>query len=200
MASSNPQQVAAIPAGVDVNLMLNNLYATRVVDPILRQTFVDQLIHNRGLPAQLSTPLAIYAQEVTLVESLNGSVGLLGARNAVFANAYYVKDEPAARGSDELAPLLNALLRTRQAGAGLSWTHQLEANLSLAASVDASRAADSAGLVTRLYAVNATLSRPLSPLTTAHAGIRYQHSASNNELASNFEEVAIFVGLRHLFQ
>ena len=198
--TSYPQQIANIPAGGDVNLLLNNLYATRVIDPIQRQTFVDQLIHNRGLPSQLSTPLAIYAQQLTLVESVTGSVGLLGARNSVFFTAYYTKDEPATRGADELAPLLDALLRTRQTGTSIAWTHQLAPLLTLAASADASRASDSAGLTTRFYSTRLGLSFALSPLTTAYSGVRYQRSTSNNEIASNFDEVAVFVGLTHTFR
>jgi uncharacterized protein (PEP-CTERM system associated) len=196
-----PQQVAALPEGGDVNTLLNSIFSSRVSDPILRQSLVDQVIRERGLPNQLSTPLAIYAQQITLAESFSATFGILGARNTIFFRAYHLRNEPAVRNEEALATLLT-LLATKQTGGNVTWTHQLASDLALTATADASRASDASNLSTRFHALNVTLSHNLSPLTLVYGGARYQHSASNTALdvAANFSELAVFFGLTHSFR
>ncbi|MGE5102490.1 MAG: TIGR03016 family PEP-CTERM system-associated outer membrane protein [Deltaproteobacteria bacterium] len=198
--TSYPQQIAGLPAG-DVDTLLNALFSSRVPDPGQRQSLVDQLIRDRGLPSQLSGPLAIYAQQITLVEQARATFGILGARNSIFFSAYHTRNEPAARTDEALAPLIPLLSNTTQNGFNVAWNHQLAPTLTLSANGDASRTTDNTatGVSTRFYTVKATLSRVLSALTSAYAGARYQRSLSDSDFAANYSEFAVFVGFTHTF-
>jgi uncharacterized protein (PEP-CTERM system associated) len=196
-----PQQVASLPAGGDVARLLDALFASRVADPLQRQLLVDQVIRERGLPGELSTPLAIYAQRLTLAESVSATLGILGARNTIFVKVYHLLEEPAVRGDEAFEPLVT-VLTTKQTGANVTWTYQVAPTIAFTASADASRASGESNLVTRYYALNATISRTLSPLTSIHTGLRYQRSSSNGtlDMAANYDEFAVFIGFNHTFR
>ena len=126
-----PQQLATLPAGADVSALFNALFASRVPDPVQRQTLVDQFIRERGLPPSLTSALALYTQQFTLAESQTATFGILGARNSILLSAYRSRNEavdPSA--SAALSPLLQQFINNTQVGANVVWTHQLAPNLS----------------------------------------------------------------------
>ena len=199
--SSYPQQLASLSGGGDVRAMLDSLLAPEVPDPTQRQALVDQTIRDRGLPLTLSGPLALYAQQVTLLESESASFGILGARNSIFLRAYRSRSQPVA-GSliDSLSTLLQRLIDNTQVGTSVTWTHQLAPSLRLG--VDGgwlrTTANTGAGGATRLYTLGTTLSTPLSARTTLSGGLRYQDSTSS--ITTSYREFAVFVGLDHRFR
>lgn len=200
-AASYPQQLATLPGGANVDALLNALFASRVQDPAQRQALVDQVIRDRGLPSSLAGPLALYAQQITLVDSQTGTFGILGARNSIFFTAYRTRNEPVVASQDQaLSPLLTQLIRTTQVGGNVVWTHQLAGNLTLGTNAGWARITDDSatGGATRQYTLNAIVSSALSPLTSVHAGLRYQDSQS--DVATGYREFAIFVGLTHTFR
>ncbi len=199
--SSYPQQLASLTGGGDVRAMLDSLLASQVPDPAQRQALVDQTIRDRGLPLTLSGPLALYAQQVTLVESESASFGILGARNSIFLRAYRSRSQPVAGSvTDSLSTLLQRLIDNTQVGTTVTWTHQLAPSLRLG--IDGgwlrTTANSGAGGATRLYTLGTTLSTPLSALTTLSGGLRYQDSTSN--ITTSYREFAVFVGLDHRFR
>ncbi|HSQ80148.1 MAG TPA: TIGR03016 family PEP-CTERM system-associated outer membrane protein [Casimicrobiaceae bacterium] len=196
-----PEQLATLPAGADVAAMLDFLFASRVQDPAQRQAIVDQVIHDRGLPLFLSSPVALFTSQTTLVESETATFGILGARNSILLTAYRMRNEPITGSpSETLPPLLSQLLNNTQVGTNVVWTHQLEPGLALNVSGDWSHTTDNAagGGTTRLYSLNAKVARALSGLTSLYAGMRYQDSHS--DVTTDYREAAVFVGVTHTFR
>lgn len=194
-----PQQLAALPQGGNISSLLNSLFSSRIPDPLARQTFVDEFIRVRGLPAELVNPLALFTEQVRLVESVQGSIGIVGARNTVFFNGYRFRDEPVP-GSD-----LDRLFQTTpitQYGASAVWTHAFTSLVTLEASLAWTRANQS-GAVTEITTDQSTaqaiIRTALTTLTSVYIGTRYQDLRSRTENANNTNEFAVFVGINHLF-
>lgn len=198
--TSFPQQLGTLPVGGNVSGLLNALYSSRIPDPVQRQTIVNQLIQSRGLPAVLTGPVPLLTQEITLVESVTASLGLLGARNSVFFNAFRSRNQPV-EGTQEggIPSLVGDINNNTQVGASAALTHSLTPSWTVGTNLDWSRTTDNSqtGAVTRLYALRVFLSRPLSALTSVYGGARYQDSRSNT--SESFREAAVFVGLTHTF-
>ena len=195
-----PQQLASLAGGVDVDAMLNGLFASRVTDPAQRQTLIDQLIRDRGLPAVLAGPLALFSEQITLQQTLQTTAGLLGARNAIFLTAYRTRSEPVAgQPAAATVDLLALQNDNTQTGANLVWTYKLTPLYSLATSGDWARTVPNAdtGLRSTQITLRVVLSAPLSPLTTVYTGARHQRLIS--DVQQSYRETAVFVGIRHAF-
>jgi len=195
-----PQQLANIAAGVDVDTLLNGLFASRVTDPTQRQTLVDQLIRDRGLPAVLSSPLALFSEQITLQQSLQATAGLLGARNAIFLTAYRTRSEPVAgQAVTSATDLLGLQNDNTQTGTNIVWTYKLTPLYTLATSGDWARSVPNAdtGLKSTQLSLRVVLSAPLSPRTTVYTGARHQRLIS--DVQQSYRETAIYVGIRHAF-
>jgi uncharacterized protein (PEP-CTERM system associated) len=195
-----PQQLAGFPAGVNIPDFLNTLFLSRFPDPTQRQSAVDQVIRERGLPTTLTSALPVFAEQVTLLESATATLGLLGARNSVFFTAFRLRNQPVEPVAvADLTPLLAQLLNQTQVGANATWTHQLEPRVALTAALEWSRSTSNAqsDAVTRQYAMRAGVSTSLTTLTTVYTGVRYQDFRT--DVFSSFREFAVFVGLTHAF-
>jgi uncharacterized protein (PEP-CTERM system associated) len=199
--TSYPQQIAALGLGGDVSGMLNGLFLGRVPDPLQRQQLVDQVIHQRGLPTVLTSPVAIFTDQLTIVESLLGTVAVIGARNALLFSVFRYHNQPVA-GSDlgEVADILTNSIDNTQVGTGVVWTHQLAPDLNLVTNADWSRTEsnDIPGDSTRLLTVRAMLSRNLSQRTSIYGGARFQDSHST--VTSSYREAAVLFGLIYEFR
>jgi uncharacterized protein (PEP-CTERM system associated) len=195
-----PQQLANLAAGVDVDALLNGLFASRVTDPTQRQTLIDQLIRDRGLPSVLSGPLALFSEQITLQQSLQATAGLLGARNAIFVTAYRTRSEPVT-GQAVSATIDQLALQNdnTQTGTNVVWSYKLTPLYTLATSGDWSRSVPNAdtGLRSTQITFRVVLSAPLSPLTTVYTGARHQRLIS--DVQQSYRETAVYVGIRHAF-
>jgi uncharacterized protein (PEP-CTERM system associated) len=200
--TSAPQQLANLPAGADVDALLNSLFGSRVPDAAQRQLLVDQLIRDRNLPAQLTGPVPIFAQRIMLVEDYSATYGILGARNSILFRIFRFRNEPVEGSEPALSPLLELLSNTTQTGVGVTWTHTLAPNLTLSVAGNASTAKQNteSSRDTRLYAVRATVSRTLSPRTSVHAGARFQRGLSDSELGASYHEFAVLAGFSYSFR
>lgn len=198
-----PQQLASLPAGGDISALLNNLFSSRIADPAERQTIVDNLIRDRGLPQSLDAPLNLYSQEVTLLESASASAGFVGARNTIFFSVFYVKSTPISGSGQALPPEL-ANLNTnnnKQTGASAAWTHKLTELVSFTGSINWTRTVANPPFVetTNQGSVRALWTAPLSTRTSVFGGARYQVQTSNIP-TNEYHEVAGFVGVNYSFQ
>jgi uncharacterized protein (PEP-CTERM system associated) len=198
--TSYPQQLANLGAGDDVATLLDRLFASRVVDAAQRQSLVDQLIRDRGLPPVLSSPLTLYTQQVTLQQSLLATVGLLGVRNSVFVTAYRMRNEPVGGDVSTAVDPLALQNDNTQTGANVIWSYRLTELFTLTTSGDWVRTVSNSetGRSSNTRSVRVVLSAPLSRLTDVYAGARHQRQVS--ELESGYRETAVFVGIRHLFR
>ena len=196
--TTTPQQLAALPGGINVQAALNQILVSQIPDPLARQNAINQLIADRGLPSQLLGPITLYTQQVTLQETTSASAGLIGARNSLLFSLYRQRNEPIAGSGTVLPPALSALQNNTQSGGNVVWSHSLTPQLSLTSSVDGLRTVDNTQAGTSKQAsVRATLNSSLSTLTSAYAGVRYQIFRST--ISNDYEEFAVFVGLTHRF-
>lgn len=198
-----PQQLANLAAGVDVGTLLDGLFASRVPDAAQRQAFVDQLIRDRGLPSVLSSPLTLFNEQVTLQQSLQATVGLLGARNSIFLTAYRTRNEPVAGTAPTAVVSAIDLLALQndntQTGTNIVWTYKLTPLYTLATSGDWVRTVPlrDSSLRSNQTVFRVVLSASLSPLTTVYTGARHQRLTS--DVQASYRESAVFVGIRHIF-
>jgi len=198
-----PQQIASLPASGNVSSLLNELFLSRIIDPAERQTAVDNLIRDRGLPQTLSGPVNLYSQQVTLQEQVSATFGLLGARNSVFFNVFYLKSTPIAGSGQALPPILAGFNTNdnAQTGASAVWTHKVTELLSFNGSINWARTVASPPFdqTTNQGSVQAALTAPLSTHTTVFGGARYQLQSSNIP-SLEYREAAAFVGLNYAFR
>jgi uncharacterized protein (PEP-CTERM system associated) len=194
-----PQQLASLAAGVDVATLLDQLFASRITDAAERQSLVDQLIRDRGLPPQLSSALTLYTQQITLQQSVRATVALLGARNALFITADHTRNEPVAQGIAAPVDVLLFQNDNTQTGANVVWTYKITPLYTLSTSGDWIRTVPNGdrGLRATQRSLRVVLSAPLSPLTDVYAGAR--HQTLDSDLANGYRESAVFVGIRHYF-
>jgi uncharacterized protein (PEP-CTERM system associated) len=194
-----PQQLASLNAGADVNTLLNGIFATRVTDPFQREALVQQLIQERGLPSTLSSPLTLFTEQVTLQQSVQGTMGVLGARNSVFVTAYRTRSEPVT-GQGSLTDLISLQTDNTQMGANAVWTYKLTPLYTLSSSFDWIRTVpnNDSGVETTERTFSLILSAPLSPLTNVYTGLRHQRLVS--DVQQSYRETAVFVGMRHIFK
>ena len=196
-----PQQIATLPAGINVSAFLNALFLPVVSDPAQRQQIIDQLIADRGLPATLSGPVNLYANQTLLQQSATGTVGLIGARNTVFLTAFYVKSQPITAGGTPLPPLFSFGNDNTQTGGSFVWSHQLMPRLTFVTSLDANETVSNnqtPEVRTRQGTVSVGLSMPITANTSAFAGGRYRWLTSN--VTQDYTETAGFVGLTYTFR
>jgi uncharacterized protein (PEP-CTERM system associated) len=198
--TSYPQQFLSLPATGNVPLLLNIILASRFPDPAQREQIVNTIITDRGLPTSLAGPVNLYTQQILLQQQGNLTLGLLGARNAVFLVGYYVRTEPISGAGNPLPPSFASGNDNTQKGVTLNWTHNLSPLVTLSATATLSQTLANAPLVgkTNQGTVSLRVAAPISPNTAVYAGVRYQKL--NSDVQSDYTEAAIFAGVNYLFQ
>ena len=196
--SNYPQELLEFPVGTSVPGVLDQLFLARVPDPAERELAVARFMQEQGLATVLAEPFTLFGNQFRMVERARGSVGLLGVRNSVFFNVYYVKTTPISRVD---APIdLPANVATTQYGSGATWTTRLTSLTNFLLSADVVRAESDDGLdrQTDQGFIRANLTTRLSPNTSAFAGVRFQQLRS--DVRSNATETAIYAGVFHAFR
>jgi uncharacterized protein (PEP-CTERM system associated) len=181
---------------------LDAILSSRIPDPVERTRAVRDLQALTGLPSALAVPVPIQSQRVDLQQSNSLSVGLLGARNSLVADAYFLTREGITAEGEPLPDPFRIFTDETQRGASLTYSRRLARADSVNATVLWQRtegtalfqsAAESTQWTTRLQ-----YNKQLQPRTTAYAGARYINYTSN-VLFEDFKETAVFVGLYHRF-
>jgi len=196
-----PQQLANVPVNIDVAAFLNNLLLSSIPDAAARQTAVQDLMRNRGLPSTLPNAVNLYTQEILLQESQTASVALIGARNAIAFSFYNVKSQQISAAGSPVPPAIGLDQNNTQTGGGMAWTHKLTGTTLLTASVDAYQTRGNYSQLpgrTRQAIFQAQLSTPLGGHTTAFVGARYQVLDSN--VVPDYNEAAGFIGIAYTFR
>ena len=198
--TSYPQQLATLPTGGDVQSILNQLLLSRIPDPGERQSVINEIISGAGLPASLSSPLALYAEQVYLQELESATAGILGARNQILLTVFRARTDPIAGAGTPLPPSLAALTNNTQHGAEVVWDHYLTPVITLnvkAQYLQTSANAPFTGNTKQGSIVGALVSQ-LSPKLIAEAGVRYQILRS--DVATGYREASIFAGVIYLLR
>jgi uncharacterized protein (PEP-CTERM system associated) len=193
-----PQQLAAGAGVLDTRTLLNQLFLAQFPDPIQRQQFIEQYIIEHGLSPFTANPAALFTNQIYLQQQATTSLGLLGARNAIFLTLFHVRADSIVPTTDvaTMAPLNN----NTQLGGTLVWSHNLASNLTFIASATAARTTGNGAQTgaTRQDSVNLSLSSALGPKTSITAGARY--FIVRSDLADDIRESAIFVSVSHIFR
>ena len=199
--TSYPQQLAALPSG-NVQGILNQLFLSRIPDPTLRQNTINTLIQDQGLPANLANPVTLYTQQIVLQESASATLGLLGARNSIYATVFYLHQQPIAGSGTPLPPVLaiGSLNDNTQQGINVIWTHNLTPSVTMNLTATGLRTTANApfNAVTNQGYASVTVTTPLSARTSVFAGARYQLLRANFQ--EGYNEAALFAGLNYLFK
>lgn len=198
--TSYPEQLAALPAGSFVPGILDAIFQSRIADPLERSRFISQYMDDRGLPLFLTDPTSIYAQQIYLSESASTAFGIIGVRNSVLFNVFYLKTEAIAASGSLLPPQINAFENNTQVGANVQWTYQVSPMSAFTWSTNVSRTDALAPFTgkTDQWGTELRLTHPLTAKTTAYAGARYQSFKSDFE--RDYTEAAVFVGATYSFR
>jgi uncharacterized protein (PEP-CTERM system associated) len=202
LISSYPQQLGTLAAGGSVPVLLDQLFASRVPDPTQRQQAVNSFIDSRSLPSQLSSPVDVYTQQITLNQNVSATMGLLGSRNSLFVTVYRYQTEPISGSGQVLPPVFGFDNDNTQLGVSLNWSHNLTplTVLNLAAYAYRTEGNGPLGLTTDQGAARLAITTPLSPNTSVFAGLRYQKLNSDVPGISDYTESAAFAGISHFFR
>jgi uncharacterized protein (PEP-CTERM system associated) len=193
--TSYPEQLAALPTGGDVQSILNQVLLSRIPDQGERQSVINQIISGAGLPAFLSSPLSLYAEQVYLQEQQSATAGILGARNELLFTVFRSRTEPIEGAGTPLPPSLAALTNNTQRGANVVLDHALAPSVSFNVNAQYMRTSANAPFTgnTKQRSITGTLVSQLSRKLVVEAGVRYQVLSS--DVSSGYREAALFAGL-----
>jgi uncharacterized protein (PEP-CTERM system associated) len=174
-----PQNALSIPAGANVATFVDAAFTTRIPDPAERALAVQQFLAQSGLPPTLAAPVNIFAANVLLQTS--GSVGavLIGLRNSLAFNVFYLKSDAISGTGSVLPPALQFGQNTTQTGGGVSFSHRISGmtNLTAAASYSTTTSNATTGALADAKSTNAyvslTLGTQLGPKTNGSLGVNY---------------------------
>jgi uncharacterized protein (PEP-CTERM system associated) len=203
LISSYPQQLGTLAAGPNVAAMLDQLFVSRIPDPIQRQQAVAGVIENRRLPSELSSPVNLYTQQLTLNQNLSATVGLLGARNNLYVTLFRYETQPISGSGLILPPgIYYGGNNNTQYGANAVWSHSLTPLTSLNLTVNALRTEANGDLpgVTDQGFVRVAITSRISPNASVSAGARYQTLNSNFPGITDYNESAVFAGISYAFR
>lgn len=196
--STYAQQIFQLPATGNVSGLLDAILVARFPDPIDRAAQVQDLITRQGLPSSLPDPVNVFSQSVNILTSASGTFALIGARNTLALNAFYLKTAllPDAR----IPPTFVVFNNNIQKGASLSLSHSLSPVMTLNASAawsDTRGFDQTAGQQSEQSTFILQATRQLTPRSQVFIGARYQQQDSNTDGIGDSSEAAIFVGLFH---
>jgi uncharacterized protein (PEP-CTERM system associated) len=199
--ATSSENLFVVPRSSDVFRSLDAILTSRVPDPIERAQAIRDLMLVTGLPQSLGQPVAIFSQRIDLQESHVLSLGLLGARNSLVLDGYYVSREGITATGEPLPPPLRIFTDEIQRGASLTYSRRLARSDSINATVlwqrtdgvDLTADAESTQWTTRVQ-----YNAQIRPRTIGYVGARYVVYRSST-VFSDFDEAAAFVGVYHRF-
>ena len=201
-----PQNALTIPAGANVVNFVDAAFATRIPDPAERALAVQQFMARTGLLATTSTPVNILSPSVLLQDSGTVGIVLIGARNSLAFNVFYLKSNAISGTGSVLPDAFQFGQNTVQTGGGVSFSHQLTALTSLNASATYSTTTSNSAqgaLADQRSAntyLNLGLGTRLGPKTNASAGVNYSRFVPTDVVNANTSSsLNVFATFSHAF-
>lgn len=198
--STYPQVLLQIPPTGSVSALLDAILVARFPDPLERAQAAEELKARQGLPESLPAGTYIYNQSANILTGGNVNWALIGVRNTLALNLYYLKTEllPDARVPTSFLIFNNTI----QQGGGITLTHTLTPVTSLNGTLSSLYTrgfGPSEGQNTRENTASLQANWQLSPRSTAFVGTRFQYSNSDGGALAGSEssEFSVFVGLVH---
>jgi len=195
--STYPQLLLTIPgAPGNVSAVLDAILVARFPDPIERERQVQDLITRQGLPSSLPGGANIYSQSANVITSTNATFALIGPRNTLALNLFYLKTDQLA--DARVPPTFIAFNNSVQQGATLSLSHSLTPSTQLISSIGGYETlgfGQTEGQDTIQGTVQTQINWQLTPRNTVFVGARYQAQKSNTVFTGDSSEAAVFAGI-----
>ena len=152
------------------------------------------------MPTSISGPVNLYTQQIYLQEDGNVTLGLLGARNAVFLVGFYRRSEAITGAGGTLPPELVGLNDNTQKGVTLNWTHNLNRTLILSMTGTLSQTVAIAPLA-RQDESGVRFAAGDNPAFAEHDGVRRRPlSEVQFQRGTGYNEAAVFAGFNYIFK
>lgn len=195
-----PQVLLQIPATNSVTGLLNAILVARFPDPIERAEAVQDLVTRQALPQSLPAGAYIYNQSANILTGGNANWALIGTRNTLSLNLFYLKTELLPDAS--IPPTFLVFNNNIQQGGGVTLSHTLSPVISLNGTLSTQYTrgfGPSEGLNTRQGLANLQANWQMSPRSTLFVGTRYQYQNTGSPALADTvsSEFAIFTGLFH---
>lgn len=166
---------------------------------------MEDFLQGSGLPSTLNVPLTYYTNRIYVLNRVDASICLFGARNALTFNVFYRDSEAISPTPDNPLPDVFALAtRVEQRGAQAAFSHNFNARSAVTFSVRRTLS-ETTDPLPGLPVIEATedlyrltYNRRLSARTTGAVGLRYVNFESDRP-NSSYEERAVFVAVSHRF-
>jgi uncharacterized protein (PEP-CTERM system associated) len=194
---------------VSTREFLTNLLRSQYTDEAERQIAVNRLISTGLLPSTLSQQSALSSPRVLLVEGIEPSVAITGARNSALVSVFWRRNTPiSGNGSLNVTDIFNTVNGFEQIGASLTWTHQFTAQTSASTGVDRfdtqsirANAFQPADLSTDQTVYRLFFTHDIAADTTATAGIRFTRLISESSVSPTIDarERVLQFGVVHKF-
>jgi uncharacterized protein (PEP-CTERM system associated) len=193
--------------GADTRTLLDSSLSGSIPNAADRAREVDRLMQTTGLPSSVLVANSFLTSRVTRVESLEPSVVVNGIFNTVLLSMFVRETTPISNSlSSGLPDPFLAAGRIRQTGGSASLSHRLSENMSFLVGADLVKSRTggagtngvSVSNETRQTTIRTTLTRTLSPATSASVGIRVLNINSN--LIGDLRERAVLLTLTHTFR
>lgn len=199
-ASSFQQELLRLPPG-DTAALLEDIFAARFADPLARRSAVEQFMRASGTPPFLAGPLSFYTQRIFLGDAVEGSLGILGARNSITLTAFRSRStalsDTAGTGLPDTFLAADAVT---QRGFGVRAEHRLTPFTTLAASARRTYARQEPSLTdSRDDFLALSVTHRLSPYTVTSVGLAAADFSSSDAAFAQRDAKSAFVGLTHRF-
>jgi uncharacterized protein (PEP-CTERM system associated) len=183
--------------------VVDEVFRSRVPDPVQREQAVKQFLERAGLPPSLTQPYTFYTTQVYLAEQLSGSIALIGRRNTAELTFFWQDNEPITTSGDFLPEALLGANHLRQRGARFILSHRLSGFTTVAFTANrlySLTTSSGATLADEIESIEDTvrlsLTRRLSPRTDASIGVQWAEFDSD---ISPYRELAVTAALAHTF-
>ena len=184
-----------VPASEGTAGRVDGLYQCTIPDPVARQTAVSAFMDQNGPPPSFGAQVGFNVSVPYLVKRLQGSIGIRGVRNTMFANLFTQSreakgplDQPGAGDFEQSA-------RIKDSGASVLWTSRLSAQTAFYLNVGFTRNEFVAtGFVDKQKFIRLGMTRQFHPRLSGTVSYhRIQNDSSNN--AAAYTENAVSAAL-----
>ena len=192
-----------IPATNDTANFLNQLWTSKIPDPVMRQQTVDTFIRDNDLSASIFDPINFLTNRFFLQKRVQASVALSGARNTLILSIFHMLREPQSSGEADNVLLgsnnfaLNGNIKQTGANALWSWKISPRTNANIGAIyVRSNILATGQEDETKTFRVG--LTKQIQPKLNGAVNFRHVERTSN-QIGSEYRENAIIASLSMLF-
>jgi len=173
--TTSSDSLGVLPAGADLAAALDEILATRIINPVERAREVQDIIANRGLSPTLTQALEVFSESAQLLQSAQLTLVVLGARHTASLTIFSTKSVALTHPGE--ASLALNVRDNRQDGGSLQLSRRLTPQSSVNLFASGTRIVGlglSADLASVSKAVRLSFDQQLGSRTTTSVGVRRQ--------------------------